>query len=84
MADMKQYKTCGYELSVCIDGGYLEGRRRMPLVVRWMTDDVGRDDEAVFAGMYRVVASWREIGELISTCPGFKMERDFVILERVV
>lgn len=31
-----------------VDGsrGYLEGRRRVPFVVWWVTSDVGRDDEA--------------------------------------
>lgn len=54
----------------------------MPLVVRWVRDDVGRDDEAVFLEMCKVVARWREIGELISTCPGVKMEMDRMVLER--
>jgi hypothetical protein len=56
----------------------------MPLVVRWVTEDVGRDDEAVLVGAYGVVAKWREIEERISTCPRVKMEMDRMVLERVL
>jgi hypothetical protein len=56
----------------------------MPLVVRWVTDGMGWDDEAVFVAAYGVVARWREIEELISTCPRVKMEMDRMVLERVL
>ena len=50
-----------------------------------MTDDVGRDDEAVFVRVCRVVvAKWREIEELISTWARVKMEMDRLVLERVL
>lgn len=49
-----------------------------------MTDDVGRDDEAVFVEVYRVIARWREIGEFISSCPRVMMEMDRTVVERVL
>lgn len=63
--------------------GYLEGRRRMPLVVRWVTDDVGRDDEAVILVESAVCCRWRESEEFISSCRGIEMEQDRVVMKRI-
>lgn len=60
-------------------GCYLDGRRRVLLVLRLAGDGVGWDGEAVLLVVQcGRIARLREIEEVISSCPELKMGMDRV------